>query len=172
MKEYLIVDGYNIIGAWPELAKLRDEEDMAYARDKLVEELDIHASLTGRIVVVIFDAYLVKGNCGTEEKRGKVQVIFTKEGVTADMAIERLTAQIPKHEKVYVATSDRLQQETVWGKGALRISASELKREIKMADKEHKETYQKPQYTANRLGDRIDPEVLKKLQSWRDEYKR
>ena len=47
MKEYLIVDGYNIIGAWPELAKLRDEEDMAYARDKLIEELNVHAALSG-----------------------------------------------------------------------------------------------------------------------------
>ena len=52
-----------------------------------------------------------------------IEVIYTKENVTADMAIERLTAQIPKHEKVYVATSDRLQQETIWGKGAFRISA-------------------------------------------------
>ena len=172
MKEYLIVDGYNIIGAWPELAKLRDEEDMAYARDKLVEELDVHASLTGREIVVICDAYLVKGNSGHSEKRGKVQVMFTKENVTADMAIERLTAQIPKHVKVYVATSDRLQQETVWGKGALRISATELKREMTMVNKEHKEVYQKPKYTANRLGDRLDPEVRKKLESWRENYKR
>ena len=53
MKEYLIVDGYNIIGAWPELAKLRDEEDMAYARDKLIEELNVHAALSGVIITVI-----------------------------------------------------------------------------------------------------------------------
>lgn len=53
MKEYLIVDGYNIIGAWPELAKLRDEEDMAYARDKLIEELNVHAALSGAIITVI-----------------------------------------------------------------------------------------------------------------------
>ena len=172
MKEYLIVDGYNIIGAWPELAKLRDEEDMAYARDKLVEELNVHASLTEREVIVIFDAYLVKGNSGAEEKVGKVQVIFTKEGVTADMAIERLTAQIPKYVKVYVATSDRLQQETIWGKGALRISAMELKREMRMVEKEHKAVYQAPKFQANRLGDRLDPKVREKLEEWRRNHER
>ena len=69
MKEYLIVDGYNIIGAWPELAKLRDEEDMAYARDKLIEELNVHAALSGAIITVIFDAYLVKGGGGANERQ-------------------------------------------------------------------------------------------------------
>lgn len=162
MKEYLIVDGYNIIGAWPELAKLRDEEDMAYARDKLIEELNVHAALTGRITTVIFDAYLVKGG-GANETVGNVQVIFTKEGITADMAIERLTAQLPKHVKVSVATSDRLQQETVWSKGALRISAQELKREMLMTEKNHKKAFQKQKYTANRLADVLDAEIWERL---------
>ena len=164
MKEYLIVDGYNIIGAWPELAKLRDEEDMAYARDKLIDELNIHAALSGKIITVIFDAYLVKGGGGANETIGKVQVIFTKEGVTADMAIERLTAQLPKHVKVSVATSDRLQQETIWSKGALRISAQELKREKNMTEKNHKRTFQKQKYTVNRLDDIISPEIFAKLE--------
>ena len=163
MKEYLIVDGYNIIGAWPELAKLRDEEDMAYARDKLIEELNVHAALSGVIITVISDAYLVKGGGGANETVGNVQVIFTKEGITADMAIERLTAKLPKHVKVTVATSDRLQQETVWSKGALRISAQELKREIKMTEKSHKKAFQKQKYSANRLADVLDAEIWERL---------
>ncbi len=93
-----------------------------------------------------------------------IEVIYTKENVTADMAIERLTAQIPKHQKVFVATSDRLQQETIWGKGAFRISAMELKREVEQAEKEHKPHYTPQLYVSNRLEDRIDPEVRRKLE--------
>lgn len=164
MKEYLIVDGYNIIGAWSELAQLRDEEDLSYARDKLIDELNVHASLSGKIITVIFDAYLVKGGGGTNQTIGKVQVIYTKEGVTADMAIERLTAQLPKHVKVSVATSDRLQQETIWSKGALRISAQELKREMNITEKSHKKAFQKQKYSVNRLDDIISPEIFAKLE--------
>lgn len=115
MKEYLIVDGYNIIGAWPELQKLK-EENLEYARARLIEILSVHAALSKRKVILVFDAYQVKKNSGSREMIQGIEVIYTKENVTADMAIERLTAQIPKHQKVFVATSDRLQQETIWGK--------------------------------------------------------
>ena len=121
MKEYLIVDGYNIIGAWPELQDLK-EENLEHARVRLIEMLSVHAALSKRKVILVFDAYQVKHNNGSRETIQGIEVIYTKENVTADMAIERLTAQIPKHQKVFVATSDRLQQETIWGKGAFRIS--------------------------------------------------
>ena len=161
MKEYLIVDGYNIIGAWPELQALK-EENLEYARARLIEILSAHAALSKRIVILVFDAYQVKKNSGSREMIQGIEVIYTKENVTADMAIERLTAQIPKHQKVFVATSDRLQQETIWGKGAFRISAMELKREVEQAEKEHKPHYTPQLYVSNRLEDRIDPEVRKK----------
>ena len=163
MKEYLIVDGYNIIGAWPELQALK-EENLEYARARLIEILSAHAALSKRIVIVVFDAYQVKKNSGSREMIQGIEVIYTKENVTADMAIERLTAQIPKHQKVFVATSDRLQQETIWGKGAFRISAMELKREVEQAEKEHKPHYTPQLYVSNRLEDRIDPEVRRKLE--------
>lgn len=163
MKEYLIVDGYNIIGAWPELQALK-EENLEYARARLIEILSAHAVLSKRIVILVFDAYQVKKNCGSREMIQGIEVIYTKENVTADMAIERLTAQIPKHQKVFVATSDRLQQETIWGKGAFRISAMELKREVEQAEKEHKPHYTPQLYVSNRLEDRIDPEVRRKLE--------
>ena len=163
MKEYLIVDGYNIIGAWPELQELK-ETNLEYARARLIEILSVHAALSKRKVILVFDAYQVKKNNGSQELVQGIEVIYTKENVTADMAIERLTAQIPKHEKVYVATSDRLQQETIWGKGAFRISAMELKREIDMTTQEHKPHYEPKTYVSNRLEDRIDPEVRKKLE--------
>ena len=163
MKEYLIVDGYNIIGAWPELQALK-EENLEYARARLIEILSAHAALSKRIVILVFDAYQVKKNSGSLEMIQGIEVIYTKENVTADMAIERLTAQIPKHQKVFVATSDRLQQETIWGKGAFRISAMELKREVEQAEKEHKPHYTPQLYVSNRLEDRIDPEVRRKLE--------
>ena len=163
MKEYLIVDGYNIIGAWPELQALK-ETNLEHARLRLIEILSVHAALSKRKVILVFDAYQVKNNSGSQETIHGIEVIYTKENVTADMAIERLTAQIPKHQKVYVATSDRLQQETIWGKGALRISALELKREIDLVNKEHKPHYTPPVYVSNRLEDRIDPETRKKLE--------
>ena len=163
MKEYLIVDGYNIIGAWTELQALK-EENLEYARARLIEILSAHAALSKRIVILVFDAYQVKKNSGSREMIQGIEVIYTKENVTADMAIERLTAQIPKHQKVFVATSDRLQQETIWGKGAFRISAMELKREVEQAEKEHKPHYTPQLYVSNRLEDRIDPEVRRKLE--------
>ena len=163
MKEYLIVDGYNIIGAWPELQALK-EENLEYARARLIEILSAHAALSKRIVILVFDAYQVKKNSGSREMIQGIEVIYTKENVTADMAIERLTAQIPKHQKVFVATSDRLQQDTIWGKGAFRVSAMELKREVEQAEKEHKPHYTPQLYVSNRLEDRIDPEVRRKLE--------
>ncbi len=164
MKEYLIVDGYNIIGAWPELQALK-EENLEHARARLIEILSVHAALSKRKVILVFDAYQVKKNNGSRELVQGIEVIYTKENVTADMAIERLAAQIPKHQKVFVATSDRLQQETIWGKGAFRISALELKREVELTVKEHKPHYTPKLYVSNRLEDRIDPEVRKKLEN-------
>lgn len=163
MKEYLIVDGYNIIGAWPELQALK-ETNLEDARDRLIEILTVYAALSKRRIILVFDAYMVKRNPGSQEMVQGIEVIYTKENVTADMAIERLCAQIPKHIKVFVATSDRLQQETIWGKGAFRISAMELRREIKSTEKEHKPHYEQKVYVSNRLEDHIDPEVRKKLE--------
>ena len=159
----MIVDGYNIIGAWPELQDLK-EENLEHDRVRLIEMLSVHAALSKRKVILVFDAYQVKHNNGSRETIQGIEVIYTKENVTADMAIERLTAQIPKHQKVFVATSDRLQQETIWGKGAFRISAKELKRELDLTEKEHKPHYTPQLYVSNRLEDRIDPEVRKKLE--------
>lgn len=170
MKEYLIVDGYNIIGAWPELQELK-ESNLEHARMRLIEVLSVYAALSKRKVILVFDAYQVKKNSGSQEMVQGIEVIYTKENVTADMAIERLAAQIPKHEKVFVATSDRLQQETIWGKGAFRISAMELKREIQMTEKEHKPHYTPKPYVSNRLEDRIDPETRKSWKNYPKIYK-
>ena len=163
MEEYLIIDGYNMISAWPNLKEIK-ESNLEYAREKLINIISEFAASTGQKTIIVFDAYMVKHGMEKTEIIDGIQVIYTKEGVTADMAIERLAAQIPKHRKVFVATSDRLQQETIWGKGAFRISAMELYREIQLSKKEGKAHYNKKTYTANRLEDRIHPDIREKLE--------
>lgn len=163
MEEYLIIDGYNIINAWPNLIPIK-EENLAFAREKLIDIIAEYVAISKRKTFLVFDAYLVKNGMEKRELINGVQVIYTREGVTADMAIERLSAQIPKHRRVYVATSDRLQQETVWGKGAFRISALELYREVQEVKRENTNFYNKKPGTANRLEDRISPEIKAMLE--------
>lgn len=78
-------------------------------------------------MILVFDGHLVKNSRGSRELYRGIEVIYTKEGITADMVIERLVSELPKYHKTYVATSDKLEQELILAKGALRISARELK---------------------------------------------
>lgn len=123
--DILIVDGYNIIGAWPELRKLK-EHDLAAARDLLISKMADYQGFTGYKVMIVFDAHLVQG---IERKytNYQVDVIFTRENETADERIEKMAKQlINVRTKVYVATSDYTEQWAIFGQGALRKSAREL----------------------------------------------
>ena len=93
--EILLVDGYNIIGAWPELRELR-KHDLAAARDLLVEKMAEYQAYTGMRVIIVFDAYEVQG-IEKKEKNYKVEVIFTKENETADERIEKLSIALSNH---------------------------------------------------------------------------
>lgn len=127
----LIVDGYNIIGAWDELQRLKEKE-IGQARDRLIEMMAEYQAYSGNRVIIVFDAYFVKG-LATKLKKYKVEVIYTKEKETADECIEKLIKKIKNVKtKVYVATSDFAEQRTVFGQGALRKSARELL--IEMSD--------------------------------------
>ncbi|AGT30551.1 hypothetical protein M493_00790 [Geobacillus genomosp. 3] len=132
----LIVDGYNIIGAWPALRRLKEEGDLAAARDLLIDKMADYKGFTGDHVVIVFDAHLVQGN----EKKYKhydIDVIFTKEHETADERIERLAKTFMNaRTKVYVATSDYTEQWTVFSQGALRKSARELLYEIETVERD------------------------------------
>ncbi|KXG08714.1 NYN domain-containing protein [Anoxybacillus rupiensis] len=127
--DILIVDGYNVIGAWPELRKLK-EHDLASARDVLISKMAEYQGFTGYKVIIVFDAHLVQG---VEKKytNYQVDVIFTKENETADERIEKLAKQLINiRTKVYVATSDYTEQWAIFGQGALRKSARELLTEM------------------------------------------
>lgn len=132
METNLFVDGYNIIGAWQEMAKLRDV-DLESARRKLIDEMIEYQAISHYRIVLVFDGHLVKNNKGSKEVYGNIEVIYTKEGETADTMIERLVAHLPRYHRTYVATSDRLEQEFILTKGALRISARELRLWLKEA---------------------------------------
>ncbi|AKM17473.1 NYN domain-containing protein [Geobacillus stearothermophilus] len=163
----LIVDGYNIIGAWPALRRLKEEGDLAAARDLLIDKLADYKGFTGDHVVVVFDAHLVQGN----EKKYKnydIDVIFTKENETADERIERLAKTlINARTKVYVATSDYTEQWTVFGQGALRKSARELLHEIEEVERDISKKLQSMKQHTPTLKVPLNDRVAEIFEKWR-----
>ena len=127
--EYILVDGYNIIFAWDDLRKLA-KENLDDARNKLVDRLRNYQGWRRCPVIVVFDAYKVKGNPGSVEKLGGLSVVYTKEAETADMYIEKAAYDLSKNNRVRVATSDALEQIIILGGGALRVSASAFEEEV------------------------------------------
>ncbi|HEY0829068.1 MAG TPA: NYN domain-containing protein [Bacilli bacterium] len=135
MDEYLIVDGYNIIGSWPELIKLK-EINLEEARDKLIEMLADYKAYSGMHVTVIFDAHQVQG-LGGKYKQSKLDILYTREKETADECIERLVTELSSRRvRIYVATSDSVEQHVTFGKGALRLAARELLHNMEESRKE------------------------------------
>ncbi|MBO8178410.1 NYN domain-containing protein [Aeribacillus pallidus] len=131
--DILLVDGYNIIGAWPELRELKNH-DLAAARDRLVEQMAEYQAYTGFKVIIVFDAHYVQG-IERKYKNSKVDIIFTRENETADERIERLAIELSNIKtQVYVATSDYTEQWAIFGQGALRKSARELYTEMKIIE--------------------------------------
>ena len=130
---FVIVDGYNIIFAWDELKALA-KKNLDSARDSLLEILSNYQGFTGCKMVVVFDAYKVKGAVRKSENIGGIDVVYTKEDETADSYIEKLTGIVGKDYYVQVATSDNLEQQVILGHGAHRISAKGFYEEIKRID--------------------------------------
>ncbi|MGN0395065.1 MAG: NYN domain-containing protein [Coprococcus sp.] len=129
IKEYLLVDGYNIIFAWTELAELA-KVSLSAARNKLMDILCNYQGYKGCELILVFDAYKVKENKGEQLKYNNIHVVYTKEAETADMYIEKTTHELGRKHKVTVATSDALEQLIIMGQGAVRMSAGGLKEEI------------------------------------------
>lgn len=168
MKEYLIVDGYNIIGAWPELAKLKDI-GLEEARDRLIDQLAEYQAFTGMKVYVVFDAHQVPG-LGGKYEQSRLQILYTKEKETADELIERLTTDlIGRRRRVFVATSDMTEQHVIFGKGALRIPARELLVKIRQSQKEVRERIEEPPFPSkgNTLDSKLSSELKELFEKWR-----
>ena len=140
-EEYLLVDGYNIIFAWEELSGLAGA-DLNAARGRLMDILCNYQAYRKMQLILVFDAYRVKGNPGSVEHYHNIDVVYTKEAETADQYIEKVTHEMSrKNHRVRVATSDGLEQIIIMGAGAIRVSARELLEEIRAAEKEMRENY-------------------------------
>ncbi|BCA84630.1 DNA-binding protein [Enterococcus saigonensis] len=141
-KQLLIVDGYNMIGAWPELVSLKKAEKLEDARETLLSLLSNYAKYEGLEIIVVFDAQFVPGITQRYTKY-QLQVIFTEEGETADSYIERVSGELNNAlTQVTVATSDLAEQWVVFSQGALRTSARELYKTVQKTNKliaEHQE---------------------------------
>ena len=131
--EYLLVDGYNIIFAWEELAALA-RENLDLARNSLINIMSNYRGFSKCDVIVVFDAYKVKGNHRETERHGNISVVYTKEAETADMYIEKTSHELAKNSRVRVATSDGAEQMIILGNGAFRVSAAELYEEVKAVE--------------------------------------
>ena len=139
-QQYLIVDGYNIIFAWEELAALA-KEDLEGARRQLCDRLSDYAGFKKCRIVVVFDGYKVKGNPGEKIQHHNIQVVYTKENETGDCYIEALVAEIGPSYNLRVATSDSLVQLGALRSGVLRMSARELQEELNRTKEEMKKHY-------------------------------
>lgn len=165
--EYLLIDGYNIIFSWENLKKIA-MTSLEDARDKLIEIISNYQGYNGMNTIIVFDAHLVKGNTGSTIDCGNITVIYTREAQTADNYIERTTRILNKQHRVKVATSDRIEQIIITGKGAMRISAKELEEDIKTANKniETKITQIKP-VKNNMLINNLDSKTAELLEKMR-----
>ena len=141
-RKAIIVDGYNIIFAWEDLAQLA-KADLEQARKKLCDMLSNYAGFKKCYLVLVFDGWKVKGNLGEKTQYHNIQVVYTREGETGDAYIESLVAKIGTNYAVRVATSDSLVQLSSLRSGVLRMSARELREEIEMASKEMEQFYKK-----------------------------
>lgn len=158
-KEYLLVDGYNIIFAWEDLKELA-QINIESARNKLMDILCNYQGYKGMTLILVYDAYKVKGNPGDISKYHNIYVVYTKEAETADMYIEKTVHEIGRRHNVTVATSDGLEQMIIMGAGAQRMSAQGLLEEILMMQQEIRQEHLKKQKAGGSyLFDHMDQEL-------------
>lgn len=164
-KEYLFVDGYNIINQWEHLRKMVD--NIEECRNKLIDELLEYQIFKGIQVIVVFDGHLVKGNNENIEHKAGLEIVYTKENETADSYIEKKIDKIGRYERVQVATSDNSIQQIVLARGGTRLSARELFIELNDTKKEIKRRADKIKKNNSNIEEMIDSKTLKELEKIR-----
>lgn len=164
-KEYLFVDGYNVINDW-EVLKKKAAISLEESRLELLDILSEYHHYSGIEIMVVFDAYLVKGNNGNVEEFKGIKVIYTKENETADHFIEKTLDSIGRIKKIRVATSDKIEQQIILSRGGTRISARELEVEI-YNEKNMIKRQRRIGIQQNKLHfGRLDEKTLNKLHNW------
>lgn len=163
--EILLIDGYNIIFAWDELKKVA-AENLDAARKMLMDILSNYQGLVKNEIILVFDAYKVRGGVGSVIKYHNIHVVYTKEAETADTYIEKTACQLSRDHKVWVATSDGPEQMIILGGGALRLSAGDLRAEIDAANVRMKDVILR-----NNINERTRP-VEKAMEKAREKKKK
>ena len=164
--DILLVDGYNVIGAWEDLMALK-QSDFSGARERLINDMAEYQAYLGWRVIIVFDAHLVPG-IESKNVQSKVEVIYTKEKETADERIEKLVGQLKNAKtRIHVATSDLTEQWTVFSQGALRKSSRELLIEVKRIKRDISENIKK--YHAPKPSSKVqfDDDLSKRLERMR-----
>jgi len=171
MPGLLVVDGYNVLNAWPELCEMMHEVSLEAARDDLIAAMQDYAGFCGEEVVIVFDAYQ-RTEAAREMVKENIRVVFTGKSETADHYIERLVESTSKYRRISirVATSDRLEQSVVLGLGAVRVSARELRKEVMMHRRRMSEGLEKrKEIKPNALEGRIPAHLRHALEQIRRE---
>jgi uncharacterized protein len=168
MEDLLIVDGYNVIGAWPVLSEMKTKE-LGRARDELLSILSEYQAYSGIKIVVVFDAHQVPG-VGKKLKEYRVDIYYTKENETADELIERLVKRwSSRRRRITVATSDYTEQRVTFGSGALRKPARELLMDVESSRKSIKKTVDQIKYEPLRSNIPLKDDIASLFEKWRRE---
>lgn len=164
----IFVDGYNVINSWSNL-KREKEISLDSARQKLVDILHNYGAINRCKIVIVYDGHRVTGNIENKYEHNKnLLVVFTKDGETADAYIEREVHNLGRRFEVYVVTSDFLEQQTIFQRGAVRISSIEFYNLVRVDIENVKKNSKKVHVSAkNTLEDNLDEDVLKKLEAIR-----
>lgn len=162
----LVIDGYNIIGAWDELVEIKNQ-DIGQARDRLIQLMSEYQAYAGLKVIIVFDAYYVQGP-KSKQKEYELEIVYTKENETADEYIEKLISTLKNvKNQVYVATSDYTEQRIIFGKGALRKSARELWIELTEMEGEIVEEIKQYKKTQPQTKIELNKDVQELFEKWR-----
>lgn len=164
----IFVDGYNVINSWPELKNIKDYS-LESARQELIEIVRNYAAYKGYKIFVVFDAHMVNGSMEKKEKfSDNVIIVFTKEGDTADSFIERMINQIGRKFEVCVVTSDSLEQQLIFQRGATRMSSIEFYHEIKGIETKIRSKIEKSYFKKkHKVEDMLEKDILDKLEKIR-----
>lgn len=166
-ESYLIIDGYNVIHAWKKLNKIA-KHSLQDARDKLIEILSNYCGIGSEHIILVFDAYGVKGGMGSVSIRDNITVIFTQEAETADSYIEKTAGKISGNCTVRVVTSDALEQMIIMGLGAYRVSVREFVIAVHKAEtKIHEKIESLKTIKNNELISNLDPKTAEWLEQLR-----
>ncbi len=168
-EEYLLVDGYNIIHAWPELKDLVDDH-MDVARNKLQDILSNYQGIRKCHIILVFDAYRIPGDVERIIDHNNIHIVYTKEAQTADQYIEKFVHDHHKKYRILVATSDAVEQMIIRGKGADLITPMELREEIQRTNEAAIQAYRRKHgMKPNYLGDSLTLDTRDYMQELFDE---